>query len=162
METLEPLILEHAFFRGLNPEFGHLLVGCAKNVRFDAGEYLFREGEEADYFYLIRHGSVALELHAPGRPALTIQTLREGEIVGASWLVPPYRWSFDARAMELTRAVALDARCLREKCESDHDLGYELMKRFVPVMLGRLQATRLQVLDVYAAPLEPGSKAGGS
>jgi len=151
MESIERLIGSHPFFRDLDPAFIRFIAGCGRNVRFDAGPYLFREGDEADYFYLLRHGRVALEIAAPGRPALTIQTLHEGDIVGASWLVPPYRWSFDARALELTRAVALDAGCLRGKCAEDHELGYELMRRFVPVMLERLQATRLQLLDLYGA-----------
>ena len=72
-----------------------------------------------------------------------------GEIVGASWLVPPYRWRFDARALELTRAIGIDARCLREKFEADHNLGYEMMKRFLPVVMQQLDETRLQILDVY-------------
>jgi len=80
---------------------------------------------------------------------LTIQTVGENEIVGASWLVSPYRWGFDAKALELTRAISLDAACLRGKCEEDHDLGYEMMKRFMPILIQRLQATRLQILDVY-------------
>jgi CRP/FNR family cyclic AMP-dependent transcriptional regulator len=63
--------------------------------------------------------------------------------------VPPYRWTYDARALELVRAIAMDATCLRDKCEADHDLGYELMKRFMPVMVERLHSTRLQMLDVY-------------
>ena len=70
-------------------------------------------------------------------------------VVGVSWLVPPYRWTYDAKALELTRAIAMDAGCLRAKCEQDHDLGYEVMKRFVPILVERLQATRLQILDVY-------------
>jgi hypothetical protein len=76
-------------------------------------------------------------------------TLREGDILDGAWLVPPYRWRFDARAAELVRALGVNARCLRDKCEADHDLGYELMKRFVSAMGERLHATRLQVLDVY-------------
>ena len=69
-----------------------------------------------------------------------------------SWLVPPYRWTNDAKAIELTRAIAMDATCLRQKCEGDHDLGYEMMKRFMPILIQRLQATRLQILDVYGVP----------
>lgn len=72
-----------------------------------------------------------------------------GDFVGASWLIPPYRWAFDARAVELTRATSIDAACLRGKCEADHDLGYEMMKRFLPPLVKRLHATRLQLLDVY-------------
>ena len=128
MEGLERIVLEHLFFAGLGPEFGATISGCARNRRFAAGEYLFREDDRANEFYLIRHGTVALELHAPGQPAIVIATLRQGDILDAAWLVPPYRWNFDARAAELVRALEVNARCLRDKCEADHDLGYELMK----------------------------------
>ena len=149
MEGLERIIKEHPFFAGLDPAFSELICGCARNVRFDPGEYLFHEGATADRFYLVRHGRIALQTAAPGRGAGTFQTLGEGEVVGVSWLIPPYRWTFDAKALELVRAIALDALCLRGKCEDDHDLGYEMMKRFMPVLIQRLQATRLQILDVY-------------
>ncbi|WOJ90896.1 cyclic nucleotide-binding domain-containing protein [Methylocapsa polymorpha] len=152
MEGLERVVKEHPFFAGLGEEFGNLVSGCAKNTRFEAGQYLFHEGDPADQFYLIRHGRVALELAAPGRGALTFLTLNEGDIVGVSWLVPPYRWTDDARAIGLVRAISIDAACLRRKCEADHDLGYEMMKRFVPVLVQRLEATRLQILDVYGVP----------
>jgi CRP/FNR family transcriptional regulator, cyclic AMP receptor protein len=123
-----------------------------KNVHFAAGQYLFHEGEPADWFYLLRHGRVALQVTAPGRGAVTFQTMAQGELVGLSWLIPPYRWTYDAKAIEVTRAIAMDAKCLRQKCEADHDLGYEMMKRFMPVLIQRLQATRLQILDVYGTP----------
>jgi CRP-like cAMP-binding protein len=148
MEGLERIVREHPFFAGMKEEFLELISSCAKNVRFEAGEYVFREGQPADQFYLLRSGRVAIQLSAPER-VLTVQTVGEDEIVGASWLVPPYRWGFDAKALELTRAIAMDAACLRGKSEGDHDLGYELMKRFMPVLIQRLHATRLQILDVY-------------
>ncbi len=151
MEGLERIIREHPFFAGLDDAFVELAGGCAKNVRFEAGQYLLREGAPADEFYLLRHGHVALELTAPGHGAITFQTLGPGELVGVSWLIPPYRWSYDARALELTRAIAMDAACLRAKCEADHDLGYAVMKRCMPFLIQRLQATRLQVLDVYGS-----------
>lgn len=149
MKSVEQILLEHPFLAGCGPARGALLAGCARNHAFDAGRYLFREGGPADEFFLIRHGRVALEIAAPGRSPIVFTTLGEGEIVGASWLVPPYRWNFDARAVEPTRAIGVDAACLRAKCEADHDLGYDMMKRFVPVLLQRLHATRLQILDVY-------------
>ncbi len=152
MEGLEGIVKAHPFFAGLEEGFCTLVCGCAKNVRFEAGQYLFHEGGPADQLYLLRHGRVALEVSAPGRGAVTFQTLGEGEIVGVSWLIPPYRWTYDAKALELTRAIAMDATCLRQKCEDDHDLGYELMKRFVPVLIERLNATRMQILDVYGTP----------
>ena len=149
MEGLERIVREHPFFAGVDEAFCRLVCGCAKNVRFEAGQYLFHEGDPAEWFYLLRHGRVALQLTAPGRGAVIFQTVGEGEIVGVSWLIPPYRWSYDAKAIELTRAIAIDATCLRQKCEADHDLGYEMMKRFMPILIQRLQATRLQILDVY-------------
>ena len=151
MEGLERIVREHPFFAGLEEGFCTLVCGCAKNVRFEAGQYLFHEGAQADQFYLLRHGRVALELNGPGRGPVIFQTLGTGEIVGVSWLIPPYRWTYDARALTLVRAISLDAACLRQKCEADHDLGYAMMKRFMPVLIERLQATRLQILDVYGA-----------
>ncbi len=152
MEGLERIVKEHPFFAGMQNAFCDMVCGCARNVRFEAGQYLFHEGEPADWFYLLRHGRVALQVAVPGRGAVTFQTMAEGEIVGLSWLIPPYRWTYDAKAIGLTRAIAMDAKCLREKCEADHDLGYEMMKRFMPVLIQRLQATRLQILDVYGTP----------
>jgi CRP-like cAMP-binding protein len=149
VEGLERIVKEHPFFNGMQDAFCDLVCGCAKNVRFASGQYLFHEGDPADWFYLLREGRVALQLTAPGRGALTFQTVGKGEIVGVSWLIPPYRWTNDAKAIEPTRAIAMNAACLREKCESDHDLGYEMMKRFMPILIERLQATRLQILDVY-------------
>jgi CRP-like cAMP-binding protein len=149
MKALDDILHEHRFFEGFAPEHLQLVAGCARNHRFDPGYYLFREGSDADEFFLIRHGRVALEIAAPGRQPVVFATLGEGEIVGASWLVPPYRWMFDARAIELTRAVGINAACLRGKCEADHDLGYEMMKRFLPILISRLHATRMQILDVY-------------
>lgn len=118
-------------------------------MRFEAEQYLCRHGAPANEFYLLRHGHVALEIAAPGRRALTFQTLGAGEVVGLSWLIPPYQWQYDAQARELTRAIAIDGSCLRSKCEADHDLGYQMMKRVVSILIRRLHATRLQILDVY-------------
>ena len=156
METhsLEPVLKEHPFFQGLEPQHITLLVGCASNVRFNPGEMLGRLGEEANQFYILRSGRVAIEFDAPLKGPVIIQTLGDGEILGWSWLFPPYRWNFDAKATELTRAIALDAKCLRKKCDEDHDLGYGMMKRFAGLMVDRLRATRLQLLDLYGSPSE--------
>jgi CRP/FNR family transcriptional regulator, cyclic AMP receptor protein len=152
IEGLDRIIREHAFFKGLAEPYIQLITGCCRNVRYDAGQYLYRHGESADEFFLIRQGRVALEISAPARSPVTFQTLREGEIVGVSWLLPPYRWAYDARAVEPVRALGVDAKCLRGKSNSDHDFGYEMMLRFVPVLVERLQATRMQLLDVYGPP----------
>lgn len=149
METLEPLLAAHPFLKGLEGKYLKLIVGCASNVVFQAGQFISREGENADKFYFIREGKVVIETFSPVKGPIAIHTRQKGEILGWSWLVPPYRWHFDCRALELTRAFALDGKCLREKCEEDHDLGYELMKRFALVIVERLEATRFQLLDVY-------------
>lgn len=151
MNTLEPILAEHPFLKGLPPALLAELVGCAANVRFDPGTFVFRQGQEANNFYILRDGKVAVEVFAPQRGAITIDTLGAGEVLGWSWLIPPYHWHFDARALESTRAIALDGRCMRTKCESDHELGYELMKRFAQIIEQRLDATRWQLLDVYGA-----------
>ncbi len=146
---LERLIADHPFFAGMAPEHCDLIGGCARNVRFDKGAYLFREGEPADEFFLIRHGRVGLEIMAPGRGPLRFLTVNAGEIAGVSWLVPPYRWIFEARALELTRALSIDGRCLRQKADENHDFGYEIMKRFLTMLVQRLHGAQLQLLDVY-------------
>ncbi|VVM06912.1 CRP-like cAMP-activated global transcriptional regulator [Methylacidimicrobium cyclopophantes] len=139
----------HRFFSGIDPAIVETLAECAREVSFAAGEYLVREGEPADRFFLLEYGTVALELHRPGRDPLVLETIHEGEVVGTSWVVPPYRWSADARALDLVRAIAIDVRCLRGKSDSDPKLGYELLKRFLPLFVQRLEAVRLQLLDVY-------------
>ncbi len=149
METLEPIIAAHPFFKDLDPKYLALITGCASNVRFEAGGSVFHEGEEADQFYIIRHGQVGLEINAAQRGIITIETIGEGDVLGWSWLVPPYRWHYDAQALTLVRAIALDGKCLRRKCAEDHSFGYELFSRFFPVLIDRLQHVRLQLLDVY-------------
>ena len=149
MHTLDEVIARAPLFAGLPEDALVLIAGCAKNVGFDADELLFRDGDPADTFYLVRHGRVALELHAPERGGLVIETIEPDDVVGWSWLFEPYRWHFDARAVSEVRAVAFDGACLRGKCEEDKELGYELMKRFGQVMIDRLQHARVRLLDVY-------------
>lgn len=149
METLKGIIAEHPFFVDLDDSFTNLLVSCASNVRFKAGAYILREGDAANTFYLIREGKVAVEVLAPQHKPIIVSTLGVGEILGWSWLMPPFRWKFHARAVDDIRAIALDGKCLRTKCEENHDLGYEILKRFGRIMEQRLEATRLQLLDVY-------------
>jgi CRP-like cAMP-binding protein len=149
MQTLDEVIAQSPVFAGLEADDLELIAGCAQNVGFEEGRLLFRENEPADTFYLVRHGRVALELHAPERGGLVIETIEPGEVVGWGWLFEPYRWHFDARAASDVRAVAFDGACLRGKCEQDAALGYELMKRFAQVMIDRLQHARVRLLDVY-------------
>lgn len=149
MEKIDAIIAEHPFFQGLEPRVLKIAAGCGSNVRFDAGDYLFHEGDEADRFHALRHGMVAIEIFVPQRGAVTVQTVGAGELVGWSWLFPPYLCQFSARAIEVVRATSFDGACLRKKCDEDPAMGYELMKRLAQVISQRLEATRLQLLDMY-------------
>jgi CRP/FNR family transcriptional regulator, cyclic AMP receptor protein len=152
MRSIAELTAASPVFAGLPARQLELIAGCGTNARFAAGDPLFRAGEQADRFLLIRHGSVALELAPPQDEPITIGTLHDGDVVGWSWLFEPHRWVFDAHAVEDTAAIAFDGACLRGKCDADHELGYQLMRRFAAVLVDRLQATRLQLLDVYGRP----------
>ncbi len=149
MHSIDELLGESETFAGMSREHLELIAGCAHNERVQAGTVLFREGEPANTFFLVRHGRVALELHAPGRGPLLVQTMHDGDVLGWSWLFEPYRWAMDARAIEDCSVVSFDGACLRGKAEADHELGYELMKRFARNLIARLQSTRIQLIDVY-------------
>ena len=151
-EGLGEILRDHPFCAGMSPAYRDLVVGCARNEVFAAGQYLYRENDPADTFYLIRQGRVALEVHVPGRAAIIVDTLGSGEMLNWSWLAPPYRAQFDARAVEQTRVISLDGACLRRKMDQDWALGYELHRRFAPVVAARLAAARRQLIDMYGHP----------
>ncbi len=136
------------FFQGMKEEHIAELAGCASYASFQAGQSVFHQGEDADRIYVIRSGRIAVDVESVDRGMTTIQTLDADDVLGWSWLFPPYVWSFGARAVETTRTIAMDARCLRGKCEADTDLGYALLKRFSAVIVDRLRATRIQLLDI--------------
>ncbi len=151
IQNLKSYLQGHPFLEGLSDETLDLLAGCARNVRFDPGAMLFHQGDSADEFYLVRYGSVSVEIPSQGGEPVSIQTIADGDVLGWSWMFPPYKWRFDARALTMTRTLALDGACLRGKCEQDHTLGFDLMKRFAAVMGQRLEATRLQLIDLYGS-----------
>ncbi|OPX20036.1 MAG: hypothetical protein BZ151_06145 [Desulfobacca sp. 4484_104] len=149
METLLPILAAHPFLAGLESKHSQKLAECASLVSFNPGQMVYTEGQTATHFYLIRYGRVALEIHTARRGAITLATVGEGEFLGWSWIVSPHRWHIDARALELTRAIALDFSCVLRYCEADHDLGYEFMKRFAVVLAQSLRFLKLQLVDVY-------------
>ena len=151
MRTIEQYLPDHPFFKGMNAPTLALVAGCATNVSVAAGQYLCREGDPADRFFVVRRGRVAIEVHGPSTGTLVLDTADEGDVVGWSWLVPPYRSTFDARAAEATGVVAFDGACLRGKCDVDPRLGYELMQRVTQVMNERLVAAQVRLLDLYGA-----------
>jgi len=145
--ALEEQIAAHPLLRGIKPQHVKVLAACAMPARFKEGELIFREGDPANRFSLLEEGKVSLEFNAKDEASVTIQTIGVGEVLGWSWLFPPYYWHFDARALEPVKAIFFYGTWLREYCEQDHDLGYELMKRMAEVVIRRLQATRQQLLD---------------
>jgi CRP-like cAMP-binding protein len=149
METIEPILTSNPVFKSFDEPEIKLLVGCASNVVFKPDQHIFREGEEANTFYIVRHGRVTVEVFSPWQGPICIQTCGEGDVLGWSWLFPPYKWHFDAKSTEQTRLIALDGKCLRTKCENDRNLGFKMMKVFAEIMAERLDATRLQLLDIY-------------
>lgn len=149
IKRLETMLAKHPFFDGVSPEYVKFVAGCGRNVVFEPDAFILHEGDPADHFYIIRHGSAAVMAYRRRQGSITLQTLHDGDILGGSWLVPPFKYYFDAKALTLVRAVSFDANCLRGRCEVDHELGYQMMQRFATVMTQRLNATRLQLLDVY-------------
>jgi len=150
MKTIADQMAESPLFQNMLPQDLQLIAGCGMHKIFNSGDYLARENDSADNFYLIHKGQVAIEIFFPDRGALTLQTLQESDIVGWAWLFPPYRWSFDIRARSQVHTTVFDGRCLRQKCAEDNRLGYDLMQRFAAIMTDRLQATRLQLVDLYS------------
>jgi CRP-like cAMP-binding protein len=151
IQTLEAMIREHPFFKGLEEPCIKLIVECAKNVRFDEGQILFRQTDPTDHFYLVREGLAAVESMIPHRGSTTVLTAGSAEVLGWSWLFQPYKWHFDARALQSTRALAFDGKCLRTKCAEDHGLGYELLKPFTRIMREWFESTKLQLMDLYGS-----------
>lgn len=150
IRTLDTLLRGHPFFQGLNPDQIDFLTGCSSEARFEEGDRVFSQGQAAERFYLIRHGRISVGVMTGHPNAIPLQTLSDGDVLGWSWLFPPYRYHLDATALEMTRVIVLDGRCVREKCESDPRLGYELMKRFHGMVVDRLQAAHQQLIDLHS------------
>lgn len=145
-KTVGSAIAEHPFLSGLQPEHLRILARNAMKVHYDPGELIFREGDPANRFYLIEKGRVLLEWQGKNQTAIAVETLGPGDVLGWSWLFPPYYWHFDARVLEPTTAMFFYGTRLRAECEQDHSFGYEMMKRMSHVVIQRLQATRKQWL----------------
>jgi len=149
-ESISIRVALHPFLAGMNPTQLALLSDCAIAVHFKKGQTILREGEMANRFYLIESGKVVLEsVEKSGNP-LIIETIGAGDLLGWSWMFPPYAWNFTARATEPTNAIFFYGTILREYCERDPSLGYELFKRMAPVILRRVQAARKKMLSIQA------------
>jgi len=146
--AVRPAIAGHPFFSELSESQLDMLADCAMQIKFRKGDTIFHQGDVANRFYLLERGSVALESVQPGNGIIPIQTLGAGDILGWSWLFPPHIWRFSARAVEPTQAIFFYGTWLRARCEQDPCLGDELMRRMARVVVERLQATQLQLVEI--------------
>jgi CRP/FNR family cyclic AMP-dependent transcriptional regulator len=149
MENLEAVLAAHPFFHGMAPQHLAAVAACGRPVQFKAGDFLCREAEEALDFFVILSGSVSVEIFSFRRGPLTTGTADEGEVLGWIWFDEPLHWHLDARARQVTRAVALEVKALVRTCEEDHDLGYEFMKRYAHHLAVQFRVTKLQLVDMY-------------
>lgn len=152
MDTAYDLLAAQPFLADLTRPQLNKLSCWTKKSYFHAGARLFEEGGRADRFWILREGHVNLDTHVPGGPGAVVETLGPGAVLGWSWLFRPYRWHFGASAVETTLALELDGPGVRSLCKQDPVLGYELVSRFMGVVVERLRATRLRVLDLYGTP----------
>jgi CRP/FNR family cyclic AMP-dependent transcriptional regulator len=157
----QSVLEQHAFLQGLQPQHYQALAACASETSTAPGDLMLRQGEPATQVHLLTEGQVLLTVNSPNRGALPIETLQAGEPVGLSWLAAPTQWLFNARAQTPVRAVTFDARCLQGLMDADPTLGYPLMQRFLASTLQRLQASRFQMLDLYANPAAARGADGG-
>jgi CRP-like cAMP-binding protein len=148
-QQLDAVLSQIPFFAGMSDDALALIAGCGRNVHFDEGETILRQGDPLDTFYVIRHGSVAVGNFVAPRGEIVIEAIEAGEVLGWSWLFPPYRSHFDARALVPVRATQFDGTCLRDKCAADPEFGYDVVRRFAQVLMERLQWTHLRLLDLY-------------
>jgi CRP/FNR family transcriptional regulator, cyclic AMP receptor protein len=152
IRTIAEYLRGHPFFAGFDKDSLDELAGCAFNQHTKAGEYLFHEGGDAKHFYVVTRGRIVVEVFIPASGPYVLDSVAEGDVLGWSGLIPPHRWLYDARAVEPASVVALDAGCLRAKCDADPRLGYDFIRRVAQMMSHRLQATRVRLLDLYGPP----------
>ena len=148
-KEIKAIVKEQPFLGDLKPKFLDLLVGCASQTFLDKGHFLLSQGQDANRFYIITQGQITIEIQGKDARPVTIQKLGASDILGWSWLIPPYKWQFDALVLEPTSVIAFDGKCLRKKCEEDCELGYDMLKRITGVMAYRLYHTRMQLMDFY-------------
>lgn len=148
-ESLVKLLMRHEFFRDIAPEAMEFLVANGRIANLEKGAILFEHGQPADRFYLIREGRITVGVPAIQGPSLEVQTLGSGEVLGWSWLIPPYRWNFRGQVIEAAEVVEFNGKAILDRCESDPAFGYPLMKRFATLMSERLEAARRKMMDEW-------------
>ena len=151
-QAIEDYLSAHAFFSGMDNSFVRFLSESATELQITNGGVLFQYGKPADKFYLVRKGQVSIQVPAIMGPTLDIQTLGEDQILGWSWLIPPYRWNFQARALEDSDLLEFDGSAILTRCEEDPKFGYDVFKRFATLMSERLDAARQKMMDEWNPP----------
>lgn len=151
-DELIKLLRLQPFVDGMPEKFIPMIADCAELKSFSEDDYLLRQNQPAQCFFLLRKGHVSLRTRVPSKGVLAIETLGPSAILGWSWLVAPYQWHFDAVAMDATETIQIHTPCILGKIENDKELGFEMYQRFIEVIVNRLQSTRLQLMDVYAKP----------
>lgn len=149
METHESVLAALPLFKGLKPGQIQKIASCAEAAAYEAGQFLGREGEPAEWFWVVRQGRIALETHATGRGPLVLQTVSTDDVIGWSWLIPPHVLRFDIHAVTASRTLKIDGRKLRELCGRDHELGHALIERVAQVLVRRMEAMSMQLMDLY-------------
>lgn len=147
--SIAELIAGHEVFSGLDRAIIDLLAESASERELPAGTMVFRSGEPAETFYLVCGGSITVEVPAIEGPTLELQRLGEGALLGWSWLIPPYRWNFQARVQSPTRVIEFNGRAIRERCEQDPRMGFEILKRFTRLMSERLEQARMRMIEEW-------------
>lgn len=149
MKTIADILKGSSFFTDLSENELAFIAGCASLVHFPEGKMIANHGDAADTFFLIREGNIALSIaDKVGKPFL-YETLGPFDIVGLSWLIPPYRWTASAIAQTEVKALSFNGTCIREKCEKDHSLGYKMMRHLLQLMVEREDALKLHLLDIF-------------
>ena len=151
-DSITEYLSKQEILSGLDPDFTQFIASCAKEKRVEKGAVLFRRGDKADRFFLVRSGSLTIEIPAIQGPSLEVQRLGPDKILGWSWLIPPYRWSFQAKAQETSDVIEFDGAAIVKRCEEEPKLGYEMMKRFTLLMSERIEASRQKMMDEWNPP----------
>ncbi len=148
-QDMKYIVKSQPFFEDITDQHLDVIVRCASNITFKKGHFILTAGEPANTFYIIKCGRVAVEIDAGDKGPINIQTLEGGDILGWSWLIPPYKWQFDALALESTSVLLFDGACLRQEFESNYELGFDVVKRITAVITYRLMNTRMKLMDFY-------------
>lgn len=151
-QSIEEYLSTHKFFSGLDEKYIEFLADNARELTIKKGDVVFRQGKRADTFYLLREGQITVQVPALVGPGLEIQHLVNNQLLGWSWLIPPYRWNFMARAEQDSDLIEFDGKAILARCEEDAEFGYELFKRFASLMSMRLDAARQKMMDQWNPP----------